>query len=632
MILASRLIGAVLFVLLGWMSATRAQSPLPALDVDCGGIYDLCGFRDRQTKNLVIPQKFERAFPFSEGLAAVRVKGQYGFIDERGELVIQPKFDLAGGFFQGLAEVLVGDKSGMIDRSGNIVVQPQFARSMAFTKDVLLVREGKWQSIHFRDHEKLDTLSEGLELFSGSNWGLYHIRTGWLTKPQFSFNIFDRGERGLIWATTGDQFLGLHGLLRADGKWQVEPQFTHVQRLMDNRAIIGKAEGTLPSQQQNQLRGAVDEDGKLVVPLRNWHLSYWVNGFGLVIEGGKAGLIDKSGNIIGGRLFDGAERGETGDIGKVLLDGKWLGLDRMGQIVANPDDGKVIASCPSGLKLLLQTGKVEVVGPDGRPSVPYLLDYSYNKLDCDNPSIVRLGGTMTYVSGMRGGKWGYIGLDGQLLFDPPAFDNILGFDEGHAAVQRDGKWGFIDTAGRFTVEPRYETLQPAGKGLYKVKLSGREFWTSATGQEQPAPPADPMSEIRANHLACGNFASIVWKSGLFGIGEVWGISDKDGREIIRPQYRAIQCFQQGVAWAAIDSKRQWCPIDPDGSVRTNPACVPERYPHVQTHSYPETFVTDPYENSVLWTRAFLEFGAGKRSEPPRMIGDGVRGGSPTIRR
>src|SRR3954447_204875 len=104
-----RLIGTALFVLFGLISAGHAQLPSPALQVECGGIYDLCGFRDPQTRNLVIPQRFERAFPFSEGLAAVRVKGLYGFIDAQGELVIQPKFDLAGSIFQALAEILVGD-------------------------------------------------------------------------------------------------------------------------------------------------------------------------------------------------------------------------------------------------------------------------------------------------------------------------------------------------------------------------------------------------------------------------------------------------------------------------------------------------------------------------------------------
>jgi hypothetical protein len=101
----------------------------------------------------------------------------------------------------------------------------------------------------------------------------------------------------------------------------------------------------------------------------------------------------------------------------------------------------------------------------------------------------------------------------------------------------------------------------------------------------------------------------------------WGIADTSGNEIIKPVHRAIHCFKNGVAWVPVDFKRQWCPIDPEGAMRDIPSCIPARYPYFQTHSHPEPFSDDPYENSVLWTQAFLEFGAGLRATTPRMIVD-----------
>jgi hypothetical protein len=103
---------------------------------------------------------------------------------------------------------------------------------------------------------------------------------------------------------------------------------------------------------------------------------------------------------------------------------------------------------------------------------------------------------------------------------------------------------------------------------------------------------------------------------LFERDGKWGIAEEDGREVIAPQYRALSCFLSGVAWAAIDARREWCALGPDGAMRTHPQCKVEFYPIRAYHTYPEKLHDDRFENSVLWTRAYLEFHAGKRDARP----------------
>jgi hypothetical protein len=594
-----------------WFSAEAQPAP-PRLVPDCGGTFGLCGFRDRATKAEVIPRRFERVFPFSEGLAAVRLNGRYGYIDERGEQVIQPGYDLAGGFYQGLAEVLIGDKTGVIDRQGRVVVAPQFAHSIPFTSEVVLAQEGTWKSTQYQGREELFNLSNG-RLPSAGEWGLFHIRNGWVTKPEYHVTVFEKTGRGLIWAATKYYPNGPFGLLRADGTWQVEPEFMHVQPLMDGRAVVDNGQ---------RLRGAVDPDGKLVVPYRYRMLGYWANGSALTRDGDKEGLVDKAGNLIGGRLFDRVERAETGDISRVMFDGNWHGLDRQGNLVPDPQSGTMIADCPEGLRVVKRPNGIQVVDQQGRPTIPYLLDERRGfPFSCDRPTVVKLGA-----------KWGYIRQNGKLLFDPPPFDNLYDFQGDYAIVIRDGKHGLIDSNGRFMIEPQLDQLQYRGESalvqavptpVYQVKNAGREYFVSPTGQEVAAPQ---RIDNRARYLECSSGSRLVSRTGSLGSEAVWGIADADGREIIRPQFRAVHCFQNGVAWAPMDAKRQWCPVGPDGTVRTQPACVTSRYPYIQTHHFPERFVLEEYENSVLWTRAYLEYGAGRRDTPPRMIGDGVMSG------
>ncbi len=93
------------------------------------------GFIDKTGKIVIEPQ-FEEAKPFSEGLAAVKVRGsqysQWGYIDKTGKLVIEPKFFNVQRFSEGLAGVLLDNQWGFIDKTGSVVVPSKFSGPMSF--------------------------------------------------------------------------------------------------------------------------------------------------------------------------------------------------------------------------------------------------------------------------------------------------------------------------------------------------------------------------------------------------------------------------------------------------------------------------------------------------------------------
>lgn len=573
----------------------------------CDGKFGLCRYLSTNTKQEIIPARFERAMPFSEGLAAVRIGGRYGYIDERGEIVIEPRFDLAGDFAHGLAEILIGDKTGVINRKGEIVVQPMFARAIPLTSTVIVAVEGTWRSGYYLGFEQLPGWAGSA--YGLSNAGLYDVAGHWVRKPDLKrVGAFDSEGRGLIWASdrTTDRGRDLYGLLASNGEWIVQPQYEYAGPLMSERATVRKVVDGV------QLSGAVDPAGQIKVPLRTWALYYWVNGLAnaqVSYQGGKQALIDKDGNILGGRYFDKVERAEEGDISKVLIDGRWVGLDRAGNIILNPDNGKVLASCPNGVRAVSVDGKVQITDATGQPTSPHLFDPLVQRPTCDKPFSVRLNGF-----------WGFVGADGRLLFDPPAFKNQFEFDGEYAAVSDGRNWGIIDTSGRFVLPMKFDKYLGRRNELFHVATDGREVWLTATGEERPEPPIEraPAPQI----LDCGHGLRLVERDGL------WGIADADGKDVIAPRYRALDCFRQGIAWAAIDSRRQWCALDPNGALQDKPACRTHHYPFSLTHSYPEKFDEDGFENSVLWSRAYFEFGSGRREAPPRWIPDGIRSGRP----
>ena len=68
---------------------------------------------------VVIPAIYDDAMDFSEGLAAVKLNDNYGFIDYSGNEVIPFKYDFAYSFENGKAGVKLNGKWGTIDKQGN---------------------------------------------------------------------------------------------------------------------------------------------------------------------------------------------------------------------------------------------------------------------------------------------------------------------------------------------------------------------------------------------------------------------------------------------------------------------------------------------------------------------------------
>lgn len=127
---------------------------------------------------------------FHDGLASIRCRrtGKYGFMDMRGRIAIRPRFNRRLRFSEGLAAAAVlmpdnSEKYGYIDTTGRFVIKPEFRLGLRFSGGMAQV---------MTDERKL---------------GFIDTRGQYVISPLYSF-----GEIGLFFE---------EGLVRVkqDGKW-----------------------------------------------------------------------------------------------------------------------------------------------------------------------------------------------------------------------------------------------------------------------------------------------------------------------------------------------------------------------------------------------------------------------------
>jgi hypothetical protein len=87
---------------------------------------------DNQGVIRAVLKDYDMVKPFSEGLAAARRDGLWGFIDAGGNTVIEPQFEIVNAMHEGLAAVKTGGKFGFVDASGAMAIPAEWDYATSF--------------------------------------------------------------------------------------------------------------------------------------------------------------------------------------------------------------------------------------------------------------------------------------------------------------------------------------------------------------------------------------------------------------------------------------------------------------------------------------------------------------------
>ncbi|MBN1667429.1 MAG: WG repeat-containing protein [Anaerolineales bacterium] len=294
---------------------------------------DGSGIMDCNGEWLVGPVEREQGFvagPLVAGLAPFMNldQGYYTFIDQNGEFPFDQEFDWALPFSEGLAAVRMDEEWGFIDTKGDMVIEPQFFAVMGegFQNDLAVVATkandlGMPEEWVFIDPEGKQVLGPYRYAgpFSGKGRNLYaavsvtgeqddDIVSGFIDRNGEFVLGFTREER---LAVAGQYAEGLFpvrdirlqfeeercaiGFMDQDGEWVIEPQFCEVGPFQE-----GLAAASASDDPQEREFGYIDTDGEFVIRERYDFAQPFSGGCALVVWDGyrNQALIDPQGKII----------------------------------------------------------------------------------------------------------------------------------------------------------------------------------------------------------------------------------------------------------------------------------------------------------------------------------------------
>ncbi|MCL2767785.1 MAG: WG repeat-containing protein [Synergistaceae bacterium] len=271
---------------------------------------------------IVIPFQFQDARPFSDGIAAVKRDGKWGYIDRLGQWVIQPEYAFSvGDYSSGLA--YVGNQfltTGGVPAFGDT----KFENARSFSpkgKDALAAVQvsGQWG---FIDHKgefvippKYDNAGDfkdsgdGMSLAPvkvGGVWGFVDKKGRELIMPNFDYAWNFAGEFAAV------MIEGSVGYINKTGLYVINPQFIHAGALHNGRAPVRVGDKT----------GYINDKGRMVIPAIYHNGGEFNDGLAPVATDSRWGYINVNGNIVIPPLYDNARPFSEG-LAAVEQDGLW---------------------------------------------------------------------------------------------------------------------------------------------------------------------------------------------------------------------------------------------------------------------------------------------------------------------
>lgn len=298
----------------------------------------------------LLNNRWQDVLPFSEGYAAVKSNGLWGYINKNDMIVIKPQYISVGSFNNGLAPVNIPGKGwGYINKNNQFKIEPKFIKADDFSGEFASVKNftngdccidttGNIVNCNrsFNDELKkyLKYYRNGFKVLFEDYKSLITIyNENYLKIFNFTYNgrlinnineILYQNEPCLIFSIPTYIFDGPNSFIF--NKNGIAISNNYISSPEKELIVIGKIN------KKKYSYGIIDIDGKEVIPLKYEKIGIIKEDRFLIRQENKYGLIDKSGNLLGNTLYDYIGLFVSG-IAPVKLNNLWGYIDIDGNII-----------------------------------------------------------------------------------------------------------------------------------------------------------------------------------------------------------------------------------------------------------------------------------------------------------
>ncbi len=476
------------------------------------------GFIDSD-EQLLIPFIFDWVNPFREGLAAIELDGKWGYVNKKGIVIVSAAYEWADNFYKGRAIVQKDGKEGAINTQGKIIIPFQYDYIARFTDTISIIKN------YYRDTLLSKKDSPRLE-----KWGLIKHSGQEIFSPRYQhIEDFQRGYARVMRIRKAEkQYRKTFGLIDLQGKLSIPLDFQflgkpgiykRIQACLDSTGLWGyldlkgKAQSAFTYElcyafQENRGRvkkggvfGYVDSLGIEVIPPQYPFAQDFKGGTALVAQNGLYGLIDQK--------------------GKHIVEPKYQEIRRLTHSFFHAREHQRWVSflCNQNGDFLIKPGTYDSL---------YLVQEPF------------IG-----VSDLDGNRMGMYNQEEENMVIPVIYDKLFPFERGLALAQKNGQWGAYDKQGDIAVPFQYESLRYQAKnGILLAEENNIQSFMLIGNLGEVLVPFGKYEKIFPFQEGIAR----VYRQGLFGF------IDEKGEELTPLVYNDAQDFAQGKASIRVKSR------------------------------------------------------------------------------
>lgn len=448
----------------------------------------------------VIKFKYDEAYPFESGVAIVRKGNKMGFIDVAGKPIGKIQYSIIEPYASGeLYLVAIGGKmdtkkpkkkkkktTQSLVSQGGMAKITSLALGMQMKANVAMKGDPKLNlsmKSDIQDEKPVETGGSSRIPWIGAKWGICDSKGNVLVPAVYETlsDILD----GVIYVSKGGKF----GILQADGKELVKPQFKSIGTFNEDGYCWVSGEDVDKNNLVKGKFGVINREGKLLVPTK-----YDMIGSFTETKDNPYGYSAAGVNGIRYKPFSRISESSSPYIWFTNKNLKAGVVDKSGTVIIPADKFTTVFAPTCGMVPMVQKKKMGFYNIETKKFQEINPQYTYSAFNHDL-SRVNTGGlyyfvdkNLKQVSGQysvatefneglcvvgKGGLFGAIDISGREVI-PLQYQNAkAAFKEGVLGVQKDGKWGFVKTSGEVEFPFIYDSVDDFYNGFCTVSTEGK---------------------------------------------------------------------------------------------------------------------------------------------------------------